>query len=415
MLWTSLSPALMSQLAKAFSMRSTISTDGGTINLAAGTFAENLTIDKPLTLIGAGQGSTTIDATGGAYGIHLTNTSGSGTLSGVTIQDLTITNAIEYSIHTNGPSGVSDVAIENVTATGSTNSNDGLGGGGVDLNGVTGTNLVKNLTAIGNAAFGLSLPSASGVTVENLITVDPSDLDGSRNGFGDVGIFPSNQTPTVPSTGISFIGATVSELITIQPGSTTITAGISGTVNVTLPAGFTDQVRFTRNSDDLFSRSYVSAGNGLALAGFVATFSDDVSVEDIATGNFTVAPGLSIQAAINAASSGATINLQSGSHTLSETLLVDKSLSIVGPNAGTSALSTRLDEAIILGGAQQSIVVTADDVTIDGVTVDATGTGFDSTAIFVSGVSGLAIQNSIVLNQEDPGFPVTTRCVAVSI
>ncbi|HEX4228294.1 MAG TPA: right-handed parallel beta-helix repeat-containing protein [Bryobacteraceae bacterium] len=68
---------------------------GDIIQVAAGTFAESVIIQKSLSLIGAGIGATTIDATGQPNGVFIDGTMGSpGTgVSGVVVSGFTIENA----------------------------------------------------------------------------------------------------------------------------------------------------------------------------------------------------------------------------------------------------------------------------------------------------------------------------------
>jgi len=81
---------------------------------------------------------------------------------------------------------------------------------------------------------------------------------------------------------------------------------------------------------------------------------------------------LSIQQAIDAASPGDTVQVPAGRY--EESVVVDKPLTLVGPNAGTPATDDRADEALVVGAgpaeSNAAITVTADDVTIDGLQVD---------------------------------------------
>ena len=136
----------------------------------------------------------------------------------------------------------------------------------------------------------------------------------------------------------------------------------------------------------------------------------------------------SIQLAIDAVNDGGTVHIASG--TYGENLVVDHSLAISGPHAGTCATGTldRGNEAIIrpagdapIGGIV--VYVTASDVTIDGVTIDGdnptlnggesdngvnvnadhavvNGTFDDGAKPFVD-IDGLAIRNPMVLNFKD--------------
>jgi parallel beta-helix repeat protein len=65
---------------------------GDTINVARGTYAEDVTVDRPVALLGAGVGSTVIDAKGLSNGIHVDGLDNPG-LAGVIIRGFTVHNA----------------------------------------------------------------------------------------------------------------------------------------------------------------------------------------------------------------------------------------------------------------------------------------------------------------------------------
>jgi hypothetical protein len=81
---------------------------------------------------------------------------------------------------------------------------------------------------------------------------------------------------------------------------------------------------------------------------------------------------LSIQDEIDAASPGDTVQVPAGRY--EESVVVDKPLTLAGPNAGTPATGDRAAEAVVAGAgpaeSNAAITVTADDVTIDGLQVD---------------------------------------------
>ena len=73
-----------------------------------------------------------------------------------------------------------------------------------------------------------------------------------------------------------------------------------------------------------------------------------------------------IQAAVNAAVAGQTINVDAG--TYNETVTINKSLTIRGAQAGVDARNTRGTESIVYA-TQTVFDVFANDVTIDGFTI----------------------------------------------
>ncbi len=113
-------------------------------------------------------------------------------------------------------------------------------------------------------------------------------------------------------------------------------------------------------------------------------------------------PFTSIQAAINAASSGGTVTVGSG--TYNEAITINKPLSLVGANVGVDPVTTaRGAESIIdATGHAVAVTVTAANVTINGFTISgAHGTNAPSyiTSAGItgpSGVDGLQIVNNII-------------------
>lgn len=109
-----------------------------------------------------------------------------------------------------------------------------------------------------------------------------------------------------------------------------------------------------------------------------------------------------IQAAVNAATPGAVITVDSG--TYAEKVTVNKSVTIEGAQVGVAGQSasrtgTPATESVVTGASgSTSFYITASNVTIDGFTVedatDANNFGFG--ILIAGGVSGTHIQNNII-------------------
>lgn len=125
---------------------------------------------------------------------------------------------------------------------------------------------------------------------------------------------------------------------------------------------------------------------------------------------FTIQSGINDPLTIN----GDSLIVAAG--TYAENLVVNKSLAIIGPNAGTSGCSSRVAEAVIVPGtadisSAEIIHVAASGVTIDGFTIDGDNplinSGFSSTngadidaaegiTNYEAGVNNLVVKNNII-------------------
>ena len=111
-----------------------------------------------------------------------------------------------------------------------------------------------------------------------------------------------------------------------------------------------------------------------------------------------------IQAAVNAASAGATINVDSGTYT--ETVTVNKSLTIRGAQAGVDARTRTGSETIVTGaktsaGVGASFNITASDVIIDGFTIQgetSQSTSNGAGIVLAPTIHGTQVLNDIIQN-----------------
>ena len=106
-----------------------------------------------------------------------------------------------------------------------------------------------------------------------------------------------------------------------------------------------------------------------------------------------------IQAAVNAAAAGATINVDAG--TYDETVTVSKSLTIRGAQAGVDARNARGAESIVYA-TQTVFNITANDVTIDGFTVEGDcadiGSADGAGVLMAPSIHGTHVVNNIIQN-----------------
>ncbi|HET9640380.1 MAG TPA: M10 family metallopeptidase C-terminal domain-containing protein [Allosphingosinicella sp.] len=108
-----------------------------------------------------------------------------------------------------------------------------------------------------------------------------------------------------------------------------------------------------------------------------------------------------IQAAIDAASSGYTVWASAG--TYNENLTVNKDITVQGSNAGIPGTGARVGEAIVNG----LVSIVADGVTLDGLTITGAPLfGQDITAIFVNNDN--ATLTNLILDGPDGGYGIQT-------
>jgi hypothetical protein len=163
---------------------------GDTINIAAGTYAEHLDIEKSLTLLGAGASTTAIDGSNSGTTIGISNTAALVTLSGVTIQHgnaagngggiansgtLTLTNSTIVS-NTAANSGGGVFNIGTLALTNNTLSGNSAGSGGGIAIGSPGTATLVNSTVNGNTARWYG---GGGIYNDGTLTVTNSTLSGN--------------------------------------------------------------------------------------------------------------------------------------------------------------------------------------------------------------------------------------------
>ncbi len=105
----------------------------------------------------------------------------------------------------------------------------------------------------------------------------------------------------------------------------------------------------------------------------------------------------SIQAAINAASNGDTINVAAGSYT--EDLNIAKSVTLIGAGAGMTILLGATNNA-----TAEHVTISASNVSIEGFTIDdvnslgQTGPGANALGITIGDVSGTVLRRNIITN-----------------
>lgn len=174
--------------------------DGDTINIAAGTYTENITISKNVKLVGAGSGvgGTVITAaiastpvvkitgsgtsstdrltlsylkvtggTGGANagpGVYIANGVGAGTISNISLDHLLVTSNVGHGVSVNNTAAVSDVSISNSSISSNTGAGIRVASAVPTMNGLS----VSDTTISSNTGAGIDEnPSSSVVNHTN--------------------------------------------------------------------------------------------------------------------------------------------------------------------------------------------------------------------------------------------------------
>jgi nitrous oxidase accessory protein NosD len=267
-------------------------------------------VNIAITLDGDGN---TLTSTSASYGISIQSPN-------VTIKNITVDDAGTFGIHQQPNNG--GLTIENTTVTNG-------GGTGFALN-CSANITLQNITSTGNTGNGVSITNSQDVTINGITT--------SGNAFGGgfsagIGIFSNAATCMPDGTDAITLTGTVN-IAEPTPVYEQITTGTITHVN--LPAAFTHYLGLAG------SKFYYTALQD-ALAAADATLLLDpayrpfVYVKEVDGTNFYVAPAvsatvnMSIQAAVNAAQAGDTINVAEGTYV--EQVVIEKALTLQGMGA----------------------------------------------------------------------------------
>lgn len=400
--------------------------NGDTINIGAGTYAENISIsDKTnITILGSGQDTTIIEPVNGtrSVGITITNsnnvsiknlkihTRGSeshgiwvygaalngGAMTGLTVQDTTINvdGLASGIIGDSSAAGVHSGWLIGGEGHGNTiliNNTGNDGGDGLDFQDITNSEVSYNtITILHPGASTNVLWTSERYNLSNLI-FSHNTISGS--GGSEVSIITDyNQNPgshTVPTedpvVDTSIDGVTFSNNTFSNWGSRAIRVGNAyGTGTVT---------GITINSNTF----QMTADTAQVIGGTAAS---------VATGNgniFNVSSPAKIQKAIDSAFTGDTINISAG--TYSESVNVNKEVAISGagkgsdtnvdtiisPTSGTSGLVitsnnvTIKDLRVVVDSSDGISIKAANNVTINNIDIEKTGGSGGGPGIFIYG------------------------------
>jgi hypothetical protein len=371
--------------------------DGATIEVGAGTYevpdGDRLTVDtNNVTLSGAGEAETVIEA-GAQWGVYVTGT------QNVTLEDFSVVGVDDgWGSATVKADHGEGLTIDNVSAR------DGYIG--FDLNNMTSADLT-DVEVTNHSALGVSLMADQNVHIDGLTT--------KGSPWGGVGIYPDgDDTPD---------DITILDHESVNEPVPVYTQSDSPSEIGDLRIG--DATHLVENpnhkpdshsaSDDYFA-FYLHSESAAVDYATDESQHNDTSTATVRTldrdsegvvspsSTYVVGDGMSIQAAVDAASDGDTVHVIAG--TYSETVTVDTAnLTLEGPNAGTAAdSSNRGDEATIEG----QVVLSADGVVLDGFDVSPppAGSNQEGEAVRISSSpDDVVVRNNVVRDFEDGGLP----------
>lgn len=357
---------------------------GDELVMAEYRFVEHVHIDLPLTLVGANAGTSVIDVSEeDGWGITLSS-------DGITLKDLTVVGGgsnTSYAIHSEP--GITDLTLDGITVVGSTRSC-------IDLNGLTGPglNTIRNIDVSGSAiGFGLAFSTCSNLLVENVTSSD--------NGFGDIAIMESNYYEQEIHD-VVFMGSLDLEGPESLGGGGLIVQVDPAQVPVGIGPGFP----VSMNADGY---DYLLEAPG-ELTGCILVHNDDVRAIaanlganvsplvafDLVTQDLVVFPGMLVQSALDFAEDGDVIKVEAGAFDTAP-LEISGDVTLMGPNAGISGVSTQNREAeAILPG----IAVVSGSPVIDGVRIaPSSGIGLEVRTT----AAGVTLRNSVLKGGGEAG------------
>jgi hypothetical protein len=410
-----------------------------TINVAAGTYPEQLNITKSLHLVGAGAGTSFIQAPGTLPVSDLPTSaiiivSGSGVDAELTSFTVTgpgpsacgsiragifVRDGANANIHHNSILDIRDAALPvsgcqngvailvgrqawttSGTATIANNTITGYQKGAivVDNTGSNATITNNIVTGAGNinitAQNGIQISRGATATLTgNTVTDNSYHNETNPSNWGATGILLYQSGAVTLSGGNTITGNDQN----LSNDSTSLTLGTETFGNSTAPVDFGyDIAHFGNYALDATHVTFVGSANNFAIEdriwhvideagdGLVTWIPNNVYITPSSEG---YQPG-AIQRGIGAASAGNTINVAAGSYT--ENPNISKALTFKGPNFGIDPnTGTRVAEAVIQG----EVTIAANNVTVDGFKITNPSGKHGITA---QNQSGVHIANNIV-------------------
>ncbi|WP_435126805.1 right-handed parallel beta-helix repeat-containing protein [Halobaculum sp. D14] len=368
---------------------------GATVRVANGTYDESLTVDEPLSLVGAG--AVVVNGSGGGDGISLA--ADDVVIRGVTVRnfntglDVASTQSVDglrvadsrfanntFGVYfakkydTPGDSTVSNVSFVDVTFA--DNDKKGLYVEKLEdavFDGITVEDSGVDDTYQYNNGFDINLKAGDyeNVTVRDSRFVGSGEFTSAVSGRDfsgalaikarDDGDYNDSDTPAATLTGVTvvdntFVAEDDSERVALRFGEPG--AGNAGPTDVTV-AGNT----FTGYDVPVYD---VTTGSGLDAAALVASNNFTGGVATVSGGSSVYG---TIQAAVDHAAAGDTVRVSAG--TFTESVVVDTSVTLEGAGAGRTVIAPESGTAVSIENVTSGDRIRVDDVTVRDLTVRA--------------------------------------------
>lgn len=357
---------------------------GSTVHVAAGTYAESFEVSTPgVSIVGAGIDVVTIDA-GGLAGHNNAGIYVSGdnvTLQGFTLVGEPSASLPRYGIKYGEVSGGSlmDVRVKEFYRS------------GFDFLGASNTT-ITGIESIDNGGHGISLVDCNGVALDSVLT--------SGSGWQAVSVATWGRYTPLGTSGIVFGGTnSYGNVFQLEEGDynnpgvppageaiITYSTNPADGADVTVQAsefGFAlhgDQDDGPDQNRVWFFQTLAQAQAASALAPIGHLLASGIYIESLTDDTqLYVSPGGSIQAAIDAADPGDTINVAAGTYSESS-IHVDKSVTISGAGMGS---------AVVDPAGATGFYIDADNVTMQDLTIQngSMGLRFEMAAGTITGTT----------------------------
>ena len=343
------------------------------------------------------------------HGIYSDNSTAGAALENVLIKDNKFTNtslvgdAWAIGIGNYGATAWTNITIQDNTIE---NSGRGIYFYGTSNSSVTG----NSFTGAANYAVGMFDGAISNAS----ITVNNNSFTSNNHGIRlQTGTAVNAYTGTLTPNGNTFTGGNY-YLVNMAdaPGTSAIIDAVgNNTYGGTLLDGSTTLSDIYTIADKVLDQVDVNTYGRISLR----SNNQYVTPNSFYAAGGTTSP--KIQRGVNASSNGNIMHVQAG--TYADSVNVNKSITILGPNAGINACSgSRVAEAVVVPSVKnissaEIFHVSASDVTIDGFTIDgdnpAMASGFSSTngadidaaegvTIYENNINNLTVTNNIIQN-----------------